>query len=260
LNEFGFLGVLCGSVANFLNLRALYFRRFVAQFGRGMTRLFSRFFSLFFLTATALSAGATEPALKVSALGGDFLCIRASHVSDNFAEQLQAGEPTNKISGVVLDLRFADGSNVVSAENLFPGQKFPLVILVNGETSGGAAELAAKLRAAGRGIIIGSTNVAGKVTPDIAVAASAEAERKFQNDPFAPITENRAGLAAANDLLPLVDHMSEAELVSKRAKDGEFDEPNIPRAKPTQPVIRDPALARAVDLLKALAILRAARG
>ncbi|MES1180919.1 MAG: hypothetical protein ABUL66_03555 [Verrucomicrobiota bacterium] len=212
------------------------------------------------LLATTLSAGAVEPALKVSVLENDILCVRASQIPDNFAEQLQSDQPTNKVSGIVLDLRFADGSNTVSAESLFSGQKFPLVILVNGETSGGAAELAAKLRAAGRGILIGSTNVAGKVTPDIAIAVSAEAEKQFQNDPFAQITETNAVPSATNDLLPFVDHMSEAELVSKRAKDGEFDEPNIPRATPAQPVIRDPALARAVDLLKALAILHAARG
>ncbi len=225
-----------------------------------MTRHFSRFFNLVFLTATALSAGAAEPALKVSLLDNDLLCIRASRLPGNFAEQLQTNQPTNKISGTILDLRFADGDKTVSDESIFSGQKFPLVILVNGETTGSAAELAAKLRADGRGIIIGSTNVAGKVAPDIAIAVSAEAERKFQNDPFAQTTENHADPAATNDLLPLVDHMSEAELVSKRAKDGEFDEPDIPRAKLTQPVIHDPALARAVDLLKALAILHPAHG
>jgi len=247
-------------VANFLNLPALYFRRFVAQFGRGMTRPFSRFFSLLFLTATALSAGAAEPALKGTMLDNDILCIRASHISDNFAERLRAGEPTNKISGAILDLRFADGSNTVSAADLFSGHKFPLVILVNGETTSGAAELAAKLRANGRGIIIGSTNVSGTVTPDIAVAVNSAAEKKFQEDPFARLKNKDVLAATNNDLLPFVDHMSEAELVSKRAKDGELDEPDIPRAEPAQPVIRDPELARAVDLLKALAILHPPHG
>lgn len=211
------------------------------------------------LLATTFSAGAAEPALKVALLDNDILCIRAASIPDNFAEQLQADQPTNKLSGAILDLRFADSDKTVSAANPFFGQKFPLVILVNGETTGGAAKLATELRADGRGIIIGSTNASGKVTPDIIVAVNSAAEKKFQEDPFAQLPENHADLAATNDLLPFVDHMSEAELVSKRAKDGELDEPDIPRAEPTQPVIRDPALARAVDLLKALAILHTSR-
>jgi hypothetical protein len=206
------------------------------------------------LLATAFSVGAAEPALKVSLLNNDILCIRAASIPDNFAEQLQADQPTNKLAGAVLDLRFAGGDQTVPAANLFSGQKFPLVILVNGETTGGAAKLATELRADGRGIIIGSTNVSGTVTPDIAVAVNSAAEKKFQEDPFARPTNDHANLVATNDLLPFVDHMSEAELVSKRAKDGELDEPDIPRAEPAQPVIHDPELARAVDLLKALEI------
>jgi hypothetical protein len=211
------------------------------------------------LLAAAFSAGAAEPAMKVAMLDNDILCIRAASVPNNFAEQLQAEQPTNKISGAILDLRFADGVQTVSAVNSFFSQKFPLVILVNGETTGGAAKLATELRADGRGIIIGSTNASGKVTPDIAVAVNSAAEKKFQEDPFARPANDHANLVATNDLLPFVDHMSEAELVSKRAKDGELDEPDIPRAEPAQPVIHDPELARAVDLLKALAIFHPSR-
>ena len=39
-----------------------------------------------------------------------------------------------------------------------------------------------------------------------------------------------------------------------------FKRYSTPRAEPAQPVIRDPALARAVDLLKALAVLHKPRG
>jgi hypothetical protein len=61
--------------------------------------------------------------------------------------------------------------------------------------------------------------------------------------------------------MAFVDHTSEAELVRKRIKDGD-DEGDVatPRAEPLQPVIRDPALARAADLLKALAALHPAQG
>ena len=61
-------------------------------------------------------------------------------------------------------------------------------------------------------------------------------------------------------MLPFVDHMSEAELVRKKIKDGEGEDSPAPRTEPATPVIRDPALARAVDLLKALAILPKQRG
>lgn len=212
------------------------------------------------LLATVLSASAAEPALKVSLLEKNILCIRATQIPDDFAEQLQSSLPTNQLSGAVLDLRFADGSQTVSTENFPLGQKFPLVILVNGETSGGAAELATKLRAENQGIIIGSTNATSKVTPDIVVAEDSATEKMFQQNPFARPPESHAGLAATNnDLLPLVDHMNEAELVRKHAKDGDLDEPNLPRVEPKQPVIRDPELARAADLLKALAFFRAAK-
>jgi hypothetical protein len=54
--------------------------------------------------------------------------------------------------------------------------------------------------------------------------------------------------------------MSEAELVRNHVKDGEDDEIQPTTRTEPPPVIRDPALARAVDLLKALAIVRPARG
>ena len=210
--------------------------------------------------ATALSALAAEPALKVSLLDNDVLCLRASRLPDDFAEQFQAAQPTNKVSGTILDLRFADGGKNISAGKLASGKPRPLVILVNSQTRAGAAALVAQLRAAGQGIVIGSTNAAGNITPDITVAVDGEAEKKFQENPFMSVPEKVSGASVTNDLLPFVDHMSEAELVSQRVKDGELDEPSTPRAEPARPVIRDPALARAVDLLKALAILKQPHG
>ncbi len=61
--------------------------------------------------------------------------------------------------------------------------------------------------------------------------------------------------------MAFVDHTSEADLVRKRIKDGEprTIHTTTQRPKPApQPVIRDPALARAMDLLKALAALHPA--
>ena len=88
-------------------------------------------------------------------------------------------------------------------------------------------------------------------------------EKAFQDNPYFTATTNQTGtLSGTNALLSLVDHMSEAELVSKRIKDGEGEYNPAPasRAESAAPVIRDPALARAVDLLKAVAALHPARG
>lgn len=211
------------------------------------------------LLATGLSAFADEPGLKVSVLENNILCVRTSHIATNFAGQLQAAQPTNKINGIILDLRFADGSESAATGNFFSARKTPLVILVNDQTRGSAAELAAQLRTTGRGIVIGSPN--GKNAPDIMIAMNDEVEKKFQENPFLQLPASQpAKLSGSNTLSGFIDHTSEADLVRKRVKDGDQDDTDSPRTEPEQPVIRDPALARAVDLLKALAILKPARG
>jgi hypothetical protein len=209
---------------------------------------------------SAWRAGAAEPLLKVILLENGVACVRAASVTDNFAGQLRE-QLTNKISWLVLDLRFADGDKDVTIENLLPAQQTPILLLVNAQTRGAAAELAAQLRANGRAILIGGTNVPGKIAPDIATTATSDEEKQFQENPFfqLPAGKNPA-TDGANDLLPFIDHTSEADLVRRRIKDGETDQLEIKRMEPPPPVIRDPALARAVDLVKALAILRPARG
>ena len=220
-------------------------------------------YAVFLLAVSGLLAAsrAAEPAPVVSLLENHLLRVRVSRVTEFFSEQIRAAEPTNKISGIILDLRFADGDNAAAAADYYSQKKSPLVILVNSETRGSAATLVTQLRAAGGTVVIGNTNAAGILQPDIAVAVGTEAERKFQENPFAEIAADKpAALSATNDLLPFIDHMSEAELVRNHVKDGEDDEIQpTTRAEPP-PVIRDPALARAVDLLKALAILKQSRG
>jgi hypothetical protein len=219
--------------------------------------------AVFFLAISGLlvASRAAEPAPVVSILESNVLRVCASRVTENFAGQLRAAEPTNKISGTILDLRFADGDNAAAAVDYFSSKKSPLVILVNSQTRGSAATLVTQLRAGGGTIVVGSTNAPGKIQPDITVAVGADAEKKFQKNPFAEIpTTKVTALSATNDLLPFIDHMSEAELVRNHVKDGEDDEVQPRTRTEPPPVIRDPALARAVDLLKALAIVRPARG
>ena len=86
----------------------------------------------------------------------------AANLADELSAAYCALAGTNKIAGVVLDLRFADGSDDTAAQaaaKLLAAKKIiagPLAVLVNGETRGTAKALAAALRQAGAGLIIGS--------------------------------------------------------------------------------------------------------
>jgi hypothetical protein len=228
-----------------------------------MIRLFFSLLIILLAAPTAPRAGAVETVpLTTSLLENDVLRLRVLHLTGDFAAEFLAAQPTNKFDGIVLDLRSADGDKnaAAAAGDFFAAKKFPLVILVNGQTRGAASALAAQLRASGPAVVIGSTDTAPTIRPDITVAVSAADEQKFLEDPYftAPVPVQ---LSTTNDLLPFVDHMSEADLVRRKIKDGEGAPGAAPLPRPEPPpVIRDPALARAVDLLKALAVLHPARG
>ena len=259
--------------------------------------------------------------------------LRIGRVAGNLANELSAAyhalTTTNKVAGVVLDLRFVVGDDSASAQataNLFASKKIvagSLVVLVNGETRGAAETLAAALRHAGAGLIIGNPTAgeaatfkefplrngerlrvattpvksgngpaipSGGLQPDIAVTVSADDERAFWENPYASLAQDASNArVATNSLLPFVDRISEADLVRQRQKDGKLigasgfhtrdmdlpgpgsirrpsgdntgDEDSAPSggAGPQTPVIRDPVLARAVDLVKGLAVVRESR-
>jgi hypothetical protein len=216
---------------------------------------------LFFAAWAALAATAAEPPITVSVLDNTILWVRASRVPDNVPDQIQAATVSKHLAGTVLDLRFADDAATNTAD-YFIHRKSPLVILINSQTRGAAATLATQLRTSASAVLIGSTNSPQNLLPDIVVAVNANDEKRFQDDPFSKtaVAAPFDGISATN-LLAFVDHTSEADLVRKRIKDGDEDgDAATPRAEPPQPVIRDPALARAIDLLKALAALHPARG
>ena len=105
------------------------------------------------------------------------------------------------------------------------------------------------------------------VQPDIAVSVSPDDERLFLKNPGALPAEstNNAGVTT-NDWLSFMGHTSEADLVRGKIKDGNGDFTPVHTnsvlthtAEPQKPVIRDPALARALDLIKGLAIVRESR-
>ena len=229
-----------------------------------MIRLFPGLWAIIFAIRISLTATAAEPTpLSASVLENNILRLRIQHLTANFAAEFRAAQPTNQPSGIILDLRSADGEKnaATAAGDFFADKKLPLVILVNGQTCGAAAVLATDLRLAGDGLLVGSTNFTGPARPDIAVTIAGADEIKFLADPFFnPAPAKTVSLSATNEFFPFVDHTSEADLVRKRVKDGEDDDTTTPRIEPSQPVIRDPALARALDLFKALAALHPARG
>ena len=94
--------------------------------------------------------------------------------------------------------------------------------------------------------------------PDIVVAIGAEDERALMENPYAvSAPDDTNSPAATNNLLPFVNHTSEADLVRAKIKDGDEDESlaTSRQTEPPKPFIRDPVLARAVDLIKGLAIV-----
>jgi len=211
---------------------------------------------------------------KSAVLESNVAYLRVGRVGKNLADEILAAQGalavSNKIAGTVLDLRFADGNDLDSAKaaaDLFAAKKLPLAILVNGGTRGDAVALAAILREAHEGLIFGSATQAIKFTgaplqPDIVVAVGPEDERTLMENPYATPAQNETNApAATNNILPFVDHTSEADLVRAKIKDGDGFEPvPLQRAsEPPKPFIRDPVLARAVDLIKGLAIVHAPR-
>jgi len=231
---------------------------------------------LFILAAVFLAAqffARADDLAKSSVLENDVAYLRVGHVGTNLAEEIQSAQAalaaTNKIIGTVLDLRFADGSESAAAKataDLFAAKKTPLAILVNGDTRDGAVELAELLKDARDGLFFGSTAGGtkswGPVQPDIAVKVSLADERAFLENPYGTLAQSGTNsIVSTNNSLPFIDHTSEADLVRAKIKDGDEDEntPQQPDAELLRPFIRDPALARALDLIKGLAVVRQSR-
>ena len=235
------------------------------HFNALMTRWLFGWFALV-LTAQ-LSFPAPAALLQSKVLENDVAYLRVGEAGKNLADEISAAEgaltASNQTIGTVLDLRSADGNGLdaaKSAANFFAARKLPLAILVNGDTRDAADKLASDLRDAQAGLIFGSATA--DLQPDITVTVKPVDEKIFLDDPYAlPPTNNIVADGTTNAMPYYIDHTSEADLVRQKIKDGDEDENTAPvRAAPAKPVIRDPALARAVDFLKALAILQPARG
>jgi hypothetical protein len=237
-----------------------------------MTRRFVNFLLplAFLLEPQSLSrAEATAALVKSAVLENDALYLRVAEVGKDLPEEIQSAQSalaaTNKIAGTILDLRLADGDDpdsVKATASLFAEKKLPLAILVDNQTRGAALQLAEDLREAHDGLIFGDST---EIKPDIAMTVKAADEKMFLENPFGTPAQEETNAAASTNtslyLASFVDHTTEADLVREKIKDGDQEEDSAPPrpAGPPKPFIRDPVLARALDLIKGLAIVRQSR-
>lgn len=276
---------------------------------------------------------AAGPAVsRARVFDNDIAYLRFAHLSAGAAKAVRTAydhlASSNKVKGVVLDLRYTEGTDYAGAAaiaDLFILKEKPLLdwgaglvrsksktdaialpvaVLVNGQTKGAPEALAAVLRATGTGLILGGktagqamiasefplkngqrlriataplelgdgTKLSGEgLKPDISVDVTPEDERAYYADAFR--TFPRTNLLAA-DNFTLTNHPSgtnraarrsrfnEAELVRERReglRDNELIQEGSRESDPERPAVRDPVLGRAIDVLKGLAVVRAAR-
>lgn len=247
--------------------------------------------------------------------------IRVAKVTADFPEDLRRAWQqisfTNKLSGLVLDLRYANGidypaaaaasdmfstkaqpvlkwgEDVTSSKDKTNAVQVPLAVLVNGATSGSAEALAAALRYSGAGLVLGS-KTAGQalvmeefslkggakvriattpvslgdgtligtngVRPDIEVLVNADQERSYYADAFHLVPKTNLAAATAGTNGTRRTRFGEAELVREHRSGllhrEDSEEPRVREPEPEKPLVSDPVLARALDLLKGLAVVR----
>lgn len=222
------------------------------------------------VAAGSLRAETNAPAPATAVvLESNVIWLRVSRVAAGVAAELAAAErtlaATNQCIGTILDLRCVregEGEAVSAVANFVAGKKLPLALLVNARTQGAGAALALALRRRGAGLVFGSG--ADGLRPDIEVPVKPDEEKIYFADAYAVLT-NHVSSAATNapgrDTNRPAARVSEADLVRARragAADPEAEaEGSLPAARP---VVRDPVLARALDLLQGLAVVRRGRG
>jgi C-terminal processing protease CtpA/Prc len=231
---------------------------------------------------------------------------------------------SNKLAGLIIDLRFAGGSDysaAVAVADLFASKEqplldwgqgmvrsrpnpdnihLPLAVLVNQKTSAAAEALAAVLRETGASLVLGArtaghamiaqeyplkngerlriatspiqlgdgTNLSSDGTkPDIAIRVPEVDERAYYSDPFKELVSPNvaAGPGATNGVAAASrarrPRFNEAELVRER-RDGLAPDSELAAnagSEGEKPVVHDPVLARALDFLKGLSVMRQTR-
>jgi hypothetical protein len=273
---------------------------------------------------------ATVPLVsKNSTMDGEIAYLRVERIGQGLdtavRDAWQNLGRTNKLKGVVLDLRYADGDDYPAAAataDVFLKKDVPLLnwgnglvrskeksdailvpvaVLVNRFTSEAAEALAAAMRESGAGLILGGRTAgqamvaqdfplkngdqlriatapvqlgngsalsAEGIKPDIAVDVSAEEERAYYADAFRLAGRGDLSVGAGMYLTNPPSgtnrvrrpRFNEAELVRERREGlSEGDLTGAKERESEKPLVYDPALARALDLLKGLAMVRQSR-
>ena len=270
----------------------------------------------------------TEPDLTSEIFDGAYGYLRVGRVTAGINEQalkaFQQLSSSNRLRGLVVDLRFAEGQDYPAATALadifFAGEKplmdygdgmkrstaktnaltLPLTVLVNRQTAGAAEAFVGVLQRADAGLVLGTNTAghammgkeftlstgqrlwiatamvklgdgkvfpAGGLQPDIQVEVSPEDERAYFEDAYKLLRKpnlvansptNQTLISATNRLLR--HRTTEAELV-RLHRDGQLPDPDAPPPKTRESdtpshLITDPALARAIDLLKGMAVVQ----
>lgn len=241
-------------------------------------------------------------------------------VAEAFETRLREISASNRLDGLVLDLRFATGGDYQEAGRLadrFVSTERPLLewgstkvvataktnaltlptaILVNGETAGAAEALAGALRQAGVGLMLGSATgghasqykefplrngqqlriaaapvklgdgsslPAKGLRPDIVVSVKPGDERAWLEDPYRGTAGVRRGTNVVGAATNRPARLTEADLVRMKRQGFNLDDDEpAGLARPPAaeaPVVMDPVLARALDLLKGLAVFKPQR-
>jgi hypothetical protein len=257
--------------------------------------------------------------------------LRVAHVGAGLPpamdEALAKITATNRLKGLVVDLRYAGGNDyacAAAAADRFLTEAGPLldwgegaarstsktnafsqpvVVLVNAATTGAAEALAAVLRETKVGLVIGAPTagraaifkefalsggqrlrlataqvrlVEGKafpakgLTPDISVVVNPDDEKQYYADAYKllakPVSQAVGGRGATNVAAATnrAARITEADLVRMKREGIDLDpETGAPLPRPSapgKPAVSDPALVRALDLLKGLAVVRAGQG
>lgn len=203
----------------------------------------------------------------------------AARVADRF---LATEQPLLTVNGEAL--RSTAKTNAI---------QLPTAILVNRQTGGAAEVLAALLRQHHVGLLIGTGTTGGArqfkeftlstgqrlriatgetklgdgqampatgLRPDIAVTVTPEEERALYAEPYRNVGRLAATTAGAGQGKDSPARLNEAELIRRMKAGQSLDEPPVVSTPSVStPQVRDPALARALDLLKGLAVVRAAK-
>jgi hypothetical protein len=267
---------------------------------------------------------------KSSRFEGEIGYVRIGRVEEGLAQAVREVcdklQASNKLNGVVLDLRYAGGNDyaaAVAVADAFVTKEQPLLdwgngtvrskeketslglpaaILVNRQTAGAAEALAAVMRETGAGLLLGSSTAgqamiakefplnngdrlriattpirlgdgsalsAQGVKPDISVEVSPENERTYYEDAYHEIAQTNlavgsdltvTNLASSNTRTNRRTRINEADLVRARREGFNSEEfAAAHNAETEKPVVQDPALARALDVLKGLAVVRHSR-